>query len=33
MTESIALHTRLKPGTEEAYAHAHANTRLCDILI
>ncbi|BCW08305.1 L-rhamnose mutarotase [Arthrobacter sp. NtRootA1] len=25
MTESIALHTRLKPGTEEAYAHAHAN--------
>jgi len=25
MTESIALHTRLKPGTEEEYADAHAN--------
>ncbi|ABM09080.1 L-rhamnose mutarotase [Arthrobacter sp. Rue61a] len=25
MVESIALHTRLKPGTEEAYADAHAH--------
>lgn len=25
MAESIALHTRLKPGVEAAYAEAHAN--------
>ncbi|MGF6835260.1 L-rhamnose mutarotase [Paenarthrobacter sp. TE4293] len=25
MAESIALHTKLKPGTEEAYAEAHAH--------
>jgi len=25
MVESIALHTRLKPGTEEAYADAHSH--------
>ncbi len=25
MTESIALHTRLKPGAEEEYSDAHAN--------
>ncbi|MBP2268654.1 L-rhamnose mutarotase [Pseudarthrobacter sp. PvP004] len=25
MVERIALHTRLKPGTEEAYADAHAH--------
>ena len=25
MAESIALHTKLKPGTEEEYANAHAN--------
>ncbi|WP_309075715.1 L-rhamnose mutarotase [Paenarthrobacter sp.] len=25
MVESIALHTRLKPGNEEEYADAHAN--------
>ncbi|SEJ58757.1 L-rhamnose mutarotase [Arthrobacter sp. yr096] len=25
MAESIALHTRLKPGTEEEYADAHAH--------
>ena len=25
MTETIALHTRLKPGAEEEYEMAHAN--------